>query len=258
LTRCAITSDASTFEDSIIESESLSKNLGFPIVVDKFVALGKNSHVSQMVKIGDKIKASDSLIVFENSFNESDVNEILRKLGQEFGQEVLDMGRNSISAKMTGQITDIRIFYNVPINELSLSLQKIVNNFIKDNKNRSKIMLSNKSDDIVQVSQMSQVKYDKLFGQTFDGILIQFFISHIDQCTTGDKISAQVALKGVISTVLSDDERPYTEENPKKPIDLVVSPMSIISRMTVDLFYNLYGNKLLVELKEKCRDIWES
>jgi DNA-directed RNA polymerase beta subunit len=105
---------------------------------------------------------------------------------------------------------------------------------------------------------MTQIQYNKLFGQEFDGVLLQFFVSHVDECTVGDKISAQVALKGVISQVLGDDQRPYTEGDKEDPIDLIVSPMSVVSRMTVDLFFNLYANKVLVELKKKCKKIWNN
>jgi hypothetical protein len=256
LRKVALAADAGTFEDSMLESHSLAKDLGFPVVTDKFVALGKNSHVSKIAKIGDVIRASDPLMVFENSFNEEEVNDVLRRLGSQFGQEIIELGRNTVSSKTSGRVVDVRVFYNVHADQLSPSLRTVVEEYIAENRRRSDIVRRHQSDDIVQISQMDQTKYEKLFGQEFDGVLLQFFVSHVDECTVGDKISAQVALKGVISQVLDDSVRPYAAGSKGDPIDLVVSPMSVISRMTVDLYANLYTNKILVELKRSCGRIW--
>lgn len=249
LGKTALLSHSSTFEDSMVIGKKISKDLGFYITSEKFVALGKNSHVSEIVKIGDEIKASDSLIVFENSFDQAEVNEVLKKLGSDDGEAILEIGKNSMSAKTSGRIVDIRVYYNRPFEELSESLQKIVSSSITGSEARSKILDRSKSDDIIEVSSTEQLKYDTIYGQTFDGVLIQFFISHLDECGQGDKLAAQVALKGVISTVLEEDEQPRDESD--EPIDLVLTPLSFTNRMTSDFHKNLYTNKILVELKKK-------
>jgi DNA-directed RNA polymerase beta subunit len=255
LKKIALIADASVYEDSAIGSETLAKELAFEVITDKFVALGPNSNISKIVKIGDDIKTSDSLIVFENSFDEKEVNDVLSRLGDEQGNEILELGRNSISAKTSGKVVDFRIYYNRPIEEFGPSIRKILDKYIKENKARSSMIQSTKTDDIVYIYETEETKYQKVLGNDFDGILFQFFVSHLDECTAGDKVSSQVALKTVLSTVLPDDQRPLSEYN-DEPIDLVISPMSVISRMTVDFFYNLYCNKVLVELKKQCSDIW--
>jgi hypothetical protein len=247
LAKVAIHGDAMTFEDSVIGSRSLSKDLAFPVVTDKFVSLGPNSHVSKMAKVGDEVKSSDPLIVFENSFDEKDVNDVLRRLGTEHGEEIMELGRNSVVSKTSGKIVDVRVYYNRPLEEFGESLQKVIKAYIRENRARADVVAKTKTEDVVYVHHTEQTTYDKVLGKEFDGVLIQFFVSHLDECKQGDKVSAQVALKGVISQVLDDDERPLSEHD-DVPVDLVMSPMSVVSRMTVDLFYNLYCNKVLVEL----------
>ena len=253
LAKTALLSHASTFEDSLIISRHLAEDLAFYITNDKFVSLGKNSHVSQMVKIGDHVRASDPLITFENSFDEAEVNEVLKKLGTETGTEVLEMGRNTVKAKTSGKIADIRIYYNRPLEELSPTLQEIVKSSHASSQSRLKVMQGSKSSDILALSSSEQIQYDTLYGQTFDGVLIQFFISHLDVCGQGDKLAAQVALKGVVSIVTDDIETPLDRND--KPIDMIVGTLSFVNRMTSDFHKNLYCNKILVELKEQVKKI---
>jgi len=257
LMKSAITTDSQTFEDSAMVTERLSKDLAFNVVLDKYIALGPNANISKIVKIGDEIKASDPIIVFENSFDEAEVAQILNKLGTEHGEEILEMGRNSVIAKTSGKITDIRIFYNRPIKEFGKSLQKLIKDYIKLNEKRANIVNDTKTDDIVNINRTDMTRYQKINGQEFDGVLIQFFLSHKDYCESGDKISAQVALKSVISTVIPQDKAPQSSHT-DGDINMVFSPLSVISRMTVDEYLNLYCNKVLVELKRKCQNIWNS
>ena len=247
---------AGTYEDSLIVSSKCAEDLAFYITTDKFISLGKNSNIQSIVKIGDEIKASDPIIVFENSFDQAEVNEVLQKLGQESGEAILEMGRNSVTAKSGGTISDIRVFYNRPLEELSPSLRKLVKEYQAKSLSRINIMQENISDDVLDVSATEQINYDTLYGNHFDGVLIQFFITHKDVLAQGDKLSMQVALKGVASTVLEDAETPLDEKG--EQIACIMTPASFGKRMCVDFLKSLYCNKVLVELKNKVRDILNS
>jgi len=257
LMKVAVATDSQTFEDSIMATERLSKDLSFNVVLDKFIALGPNANISKLAKTGDHVKASDPIIIFENSFDEAEVAQVLNKLGKEHGEEILELGRNTVLAKTSGVIVDMKILYNRPIEEFGESLQKIIKAYIKDNKQRAEIVNKTKTDDIVNVRRTEMTTYRKYAGQDFDGVLIQFFLSHEDNCDVGDKVSAQVALKGVISTIIPQEKAPQSK-NTEGDVDMILTPLSVISRMTVDLYSNLYTNKCLVELKNQCRDIWNS
>ena len=64
-----------------------------------------------------------------------------------------------------------------------------------------------------------------------------------------------IALKGVISNLLSEESAPYSELNPKEEIEAILTPTGVFSRMTFDVFFNIAANKLLVELGRKIADI---
>ena len=215
------------------------------------------ANIISMVKKNDHIKASDPLVVFESSFDEADINELLDKLGSDLGHDVLESGHNSITSKTSGDIIDIKIYYNRPIEEFSPSLRKLINDYKGENERRSKVVRNAKSDDIVQVAATEQIEYPKIFGKEFDGLLIQFFIRHVDNFYSGNKISFQVALKSINSTIIDEKDAPYSDFDQEK-IDLAVSPMSYISRMTNDFYMNLYCNKTIIGLKKACKKIWTS
>lgn len=60
--------------------------------------------------------------------------------------------------------------------------------------------------------------------------LVELTISGESQTKIGDKFANRYANKGVISMVLPDELRPYTEQT-GLPIDSIVGPISVISRM---------------------------
>lgn len=64
-----------------------------------------------------------------------------------------------------------------------------------------------------------------------------------------------IALKGVISNLLSEESAPYSELNPQEEVEAVLTPTGVFSRMTHDVFFNLVANKLLVELGRKIANI---
>ena len=258
LVKLALLTDANTFEDSIIITDDLSEELAFNVVTDKSLVLGPNANIVKMVKIGDHVKSGDPLIVFESSFQEDKINEVLKKLGTDAGQEVIEMGRSIVKSKFTGNIVDIKMFYNHPIEDFSPSIKSIINTYVSSNKKREEIVLKTKTDDILDIANTSPVDYTKLFGQDFDGIFIQIFISHKDTLNQGDKVSAQVALKGTIGNVLKKEEAPLPEYRPDKPVQVCLSPLSVISRMVTDFSSVLYCNKAIIGLKEKCQEIWKS
>ena len=72
-----------------------------------------------------------------------------------------------------------------------------------------------------------------------------------------DKITYFTALKSIISEKIPQPLAPYSDSRPDEPINAVLSTISVNARMTGSIFLNLFGNKVLVELKNKCRDIYK-
>jgi DNA-directed RNA polymerase beta subunit len=86
-------------------------------------------------------------------------------------------------------------------------------------------------------------------------VLITFLIQVEDVAAPGDKFVASSPLKGIISRVFEKGEEPTDETGHQ--VDYIMSPLSIVSRMTGDAFLSLWSNAVLVDLKKKVADIYK-
>ena len=63
-------------------------------------------------------------------------------------------------------------------------------------------------------------------------------------------------MKTTIHRQLPQELAPYPVNHPERPIDALLSPISVNARMVTSILYALYGNKLVWMLKEKVRSIY--
>jgi len=260
LCKVAITSADYTFEDSSIVTQSLSESMASKITMKKEIVLGPNTNVEYMVKEGQSVKTGDPLVIFENSFEEDSINDLLSKIGDEFQESIKELTKNILKSKYTGEIVSINIYYNRDIEEFSPSLQKILNDYIKKGKAKKKKINDIVQNDFIDIDLPSTEKQaeGKIKGQEVDGILIEIYTEYVDKLGIGDKITFFTALKTIVADIIPEGEEPKSEYKPDEPIEAVISPLSIISRMTEDIYLALYLNKGLIELKNQVRDIYES
>jgi hypothetical protein len=61
----------------------------------------------------------------------------------------------------------------------------------------------------------------------------------------------------VVSQVIASTEAPLTEYRRNDPIEAIITPTGIISRMTLDIYSMLYSNKVLVELGKQIKEIMD-
>lgn len=254
-----------TFEDSSICTEKFSKNMTSFITMKKAVKnIGPNSNVDYMAKVGQEVKTGDPILVFEHSYDEKEANELLAKLGDEQQQMISDFSKNKITSKYTGVIEDIKIYYNCDEEELSPSLKKIVKQYRSKVNKKKKFIDKYKNDEgeatsiILPPTEKIESTYGKIKGEDIgSGLLIEFYIKYRDQLGVGDKIALYAAAKSIIAEKIPDELAPYSEFRPDEPIDQIFGMISISARMTMSLWKALYGNKVIVELKRKCQEIFE-
>ena len=65
-------------------------------------------------------------------------------------------------------------------------------------------------------------------------------------------------MKTTVSSVLKPGEEPFSEFDDKEFVEALLSPLSIVSRMTMDVYNMLYLNKAIIYLKRRIRDIYYS
>ena len=90
-------------------TEGLSEALTSYVTMKKVVKLGPNANIQKIVKKGDRIKTSEPLLVFEQSFEDASANALLDRLGQDFGEAIDEFSKTTITSIYTGEVVDIKI-----------------------------------------------------------------------------------------------------------------------------------------------------
>lgn len=270
LTKIAITSLYCTYEDSAFVTEKLSDECSTEMCFKKPVTIGRNSNVSQMVKVGDEVSIGDPLISFDENFEESDINKLLANLSdsEELEDVVVSSNKNIAKAHHSGVIEDIKMYSTVELEDLSPSLQKIFGDYYKKiNKKKTLLTKYDKEGSIVKcgmllnetTGKIEPNRYGVIRGEKVnDGVLIEFYIKHEEPLEVGSKIAHFTALKTTVSEVVKKGYEPYSEFRKDEEIGTALAPNSILARMTPSILLNAFGNKCIIELKRSLFDIWKN
>ena len=74
----------------------------------------------------------------------------------------------------------------------------------------------------------------------------------------GDKLAFFTALKSVIGEVVPEGYEPWSEFRPDEEVSSVISASAILKRQTPSILITLLGNKIVVELKRRLEEIYNS
>lgn len=257
LSKVAIAPLDLTFEDSTVISNDLRTDLASYITFAKPVSVTPNTNIEQIKKIGDEIKTSESLMVFEEVFEDDSgsISKMLDRLGDDFAESIGEFAKTTIPSKYSGEIVDIRIYYNREIEEFSESIQKLITDYQKRHQARFKALAQADVERVINLPTIEKIEDTKVNGMEFDGLLVVFYTKTLDEFNIGSKITVSVALKSINSSTFDIGDEPYSEGNPDENIDLVISPLSLASRMVQDTYYLGYCNKGLLGLKEEIRSM---
>lgn len=242
------------FEDSAIITEWLSDALASQVVIKKECVLPKNTNVYFMAEKDQPIQEGDSLLIFQNAFEEDDVNMLLKNLGDD--EDIIsDLGRIPIKSKVTGKVEDIKIYRTVEKEELSDSLRKIVNKYEKPVNTMKKTM---EQYDVYDPSKLEPTyaldKSGKL-KNVDDGVLIEFYLSYDDKMSIGDKLIYYNAVKGVTKDVIPHGKEPYSEFRPDEAIHSYVPYFGVANRLVSSIYIVMAINKVIIELDRKVKDM---
>ena len=267
LQKVAICSSYATYEDSSFITKKLSRDMASEVVMDKGIVLGKNTTVEYMAKVGQEVKVGDELLIFERSFNEDSLNDLLASVGSELKEEIKMAGKDKVKTKYSGKIVDIKVYCTVELEELSPSLRKIVSDHYSTVNKKRKMLDRHDTDGNPLVkcgmlfnepSGKVEAKNNKIKGyQVGEGVLIEFFIQYYDEMKTGDKLTFFTALKSIVGEVVEEGKEPYTLFRPEEEISSVIAPAAVIARGTPSIILTMLGNKVLVELKRSLKDIYD-
>jgi hypothetical protein len=252
LTKVAIMTTEDGYEDSGVCSEWLSDTMSSDIVVMKSVTLPPMTNVLMIAKRGQKVREGDPVMIYQNAFDEDDASILLKNLNNEDG-DVTEIGRNVIKSKVTGEISDIKIYRTCDLDEMSESLRKIISTH-EEEIIKKKAKLKGCSNDVHFDSSGKLPATGKL--KNVDGILIEIYMKYHDKLSCGDKLTLNNANKCVLMNVFSDDEAPYTDFRPNEPIDQIGSASSLDGRMLTSTIKLGALNKAMVELQRSVCNIY--
>ena len=253
LAKIAIVTSDKGFEDSCIVSSYMSDALSTNIIMVVPVTLSKNTNVFNMVKVGDKVQEGDPLLIIQNTFEDNDVNVLLKNLVDD-EDTVTSLGRIPIKSHNTGFIEDIKISRTCELDEMSPSLKKIVSEYERE-KNRRAAQVAKYDETLAKQYRCQKLEQDGKLKNVEDGVLIEIFVTYKDDFSVGDKLIFLGAQKGVAKEVIPEGQEPTSSYRPDEPIDAIASMVSFDKRMCcAPLQYTLMG-KVLVELDRQVKDI---
>ncbi len=198
------------FEDSITISERLSKE-------DEFTSIHIEDFTCDVreTKLGPEVTTSDIPNVGEEKLKDLDEEGIIR-VGASVGPNDILVGK--ISPKGEAELT--------PEERL---LRAIFGDKAKDVKDSSLRMEHGKRGKVINVKIFSRDLGHKLEPGVIRRIRVE--IAESRKAKVGDKLVGRHGNKGVVSRVLPEAEMPFLADG--TPVDLVISPLSVPSRMNL-------------------------
>ena len=270
LVKIALMSTYNTYQDATMITEKLSEDAATEMVFRKAVTIGKNSNIEFIVKEGDEIEVGDSLVQFDTSYDDNSLNNLLAALSETDQQLVMQGSRNDVPSKYSGVIEQIKIYSTVSVDELSPSLRKVVRKYYNkinhkkeflekyDPESKGSIvkcgMLVDESTNKIEPNKFSVLKGEKID----EGVLIEFYIKHSEPLEIGSKIANFTALKNTIGEIIPKGYEPYSEFRPDEEIGTIIASNSILKRMTPSVILTSLGNKNIIELKRRLKEIYDS
>lgn len=260
LAKVAIAAGDFSFEDSTLISQSLGEKCTSKINMLKQIQLGKNAIIYKIKDVGDKVDAGEAILDFTSSFDDPDTASFMAKLSNSLDGDYMDeLTHEQVRSKYAGLITDLQIVYNCPFEELSESLQKLIKKYQRRVGERKNALQGIKAS-AVHIPPIEQVSSNKSIKTEFPpdgGVIINVWVEYESVMGAGDKLTYNTALKGVISRVLPNDKAPITDYREDEPVEGVLTPTGVISRMTSDIYKLLFSNKVLVNLGKDIREVWK-
>ena len=268
LTKIAIVSSYANYEDSTFITAKMADEMSTEMSFNKQVVIGKNATVDFIASVGSEIMVGDSLIQFDTSYDDNELNALLDSIGTELKEGILEDSRNDIKSKWSGTIECIKMYSTVDFEELSPSLQKIFKKYYKGILDKKKLLEKYDSDgSIVKCGLLLDQSTKKVdpnrFGvikgqQVDDSVLIEFYIKHKEMLEIGSKVAFFTGLKNTVGEIVPPGFEPYSEFRPEEEISSSLSPHSILKRMTPSITLTMLGNKCIIELKRSLKQIYDN
>jgi DNA-directed RNA polymerase subunit beta len=205
------------YEDAIILSQRLVKNSIF-----SSIRVSEYECVVRDTKLGEEVTTHDIPNVGEGKLKNLDEDGIVR-VGAEVRENDILVGK--ITPKGETELT--------PEERL---LRSIFGEKARDVKDTSLRLEHGKRGRVIGVKVFSRERGDQLESGILKKIYIE--IAQVRNISVGDKLAGRHGNKGVISTILPEEDMPYTEDG--EPVDVILTPLGVPSRMNLGQILELH------------------
>lgn len=248
LCKTAVMNTDEGFEDSTYYSEWMAKAMSSDVIIKKEVVLPKNVDLQYLVKKGQPIKEGESLMIFQNAYDDEDVNILLKNLSDEV-EDVTDFGKIPITSHVEGVIEDVKIYRTCEIDdEMSESVRKVVTKYENEITKRKKMLDRYGIDSAGKLAANYKLPQSGKLKNVEDGILVEIYCKYEDDFSVGDKLVNYSALKGVAKNKFPLGLEPYTDEEPNEKIHSLLALGGIQARMVGSVLKVGAINRVLIEL----------
>ena len=198
------------YEDAIIISEKLVKNHSL-----SSIHIEKYSIEVRDTKLGPELLTRDIPNVSEEALSNLDSEGVIR-VGADVASGDILVGK--ISPKGESELTA----------EEKL-LRAIFGEKAKDVRDSSLRLPHGERGKIVGVKVFSKEVGDELPAGVYQ--MVEIAVAQLRKISIGDKLAGRHGNKGVISTILSEEDMPYLPDG--RQIDIILNPLGVISRMNI-------------------------
>lgn len=239
-----------TAEDSTEISQSLSKKLSIKPTNTRIITIPKRSVIHYAASVGDHIKNTDNLMIFEEEAmegsgtitNDEETLALLSKLN-----------RKTPTAKFSGQIVDIEVHYGCNLSDMHPSLLSIVKPIV-DRKNKTNRMANKteRAEDFPPSTIMP--KGSKYKGVTYDEdtVCLIYYIQETLTADRGDKLVFMNQLKCTCASVFT---QPITSES-GVPIDALFSCAAVGDRIVLSPQYFGITSRIMEKVENNILDMY--
>ena len=255
LAKVAIVNSDECFEDSAVCTHKIAEKMATKIIYKFEHTIEKNANIFEVAKIGQYMNVGDNLIVWQDPFEDTDANIVIKALSNS-DTDISDIGRNTLSSDTTGILKAIKVYRTCDIDEeMSDSVKALVEAYEKPIAKLKKKLDKEGIYNTTVIPASYKLNPVGKLKKAVDAIYVEFYVEHDDIIGCGDKITYQSANKGVIKTVLPEGKEPFTDFRPDEEISAMLSITSINKRMVLSIVLDGALNKLMVELDRSVKDI---
>lgn len=268
LAKVALMSTYNTFQDTTFISSKASEDMTTEMTFPFHVVVGKNANVEFIAKEGDHVEVGDSLIRFDTSFEDPELNKLLDILSNDerLRDDVLADTKNDIKSKYAGVIEKIEVYATVDLDEMSDSLRKIVNSHYNTIKRKKKLLDNyDKTSSVYKCGMLLTDPTTKIDTNRFgvikgnsvtDSVLFIFNIRHGEILEVASKIANYSGLKNTIGEIIPKGQEGFSTLRPEENIDSIIASNSILKRKTPSIILVTCANKTVVEWKRALLSIY--